>query len=69
MESHVIMNNRTRYKISLAALVFLVITTYVSICLKLEVVATTCIAGVMTVLSTYIWAETKRPSETPNKLK
>jgi hypothetical protein len=39
-----------------------VVTTYVAIFKEMETVATTCIAGVMTVLSTYIWAETKRPS-------
>lgn len=57
-----IKDKRTRLKISLAAAVFLVVTTYVSIFKEMEAVATTCIAGVMTVLSTYIWAETKRPS-------
>jgi hypothetical protein len=57
-----IKDKRTRLKITLAAAVFLVVTTYVSIFNEMEAVATTCIAGVMTVLSTYIWAETKRPS-------
>ena len=57
-----IKDRRTRLKITLAAAVFLVVTTYVSIFKEMEAVATTCIAGIMTVLSTYIWAETKRPS-------
>ena len=57
-----IKDRRTRLKITLAAAVFLVVTTYVAIYKEMETVATTCIAGVMTVLSTYIWAETKRPS-------
>ena len=57
-----IKDRRTRLKITLAAAVFLVVTTYVSIFKDMEAVATTFIAGVMTVLSTYIWAETKRPS-------
>lgn len=57
-----IKDKRTRLKITLAAAVFLVVTTYISIFKEMEAVATTCIAGVMTVLSTYIWAETKRPS-------
>ena len=57
-----IKDRRSRLKITLAAAVFLVVTTYVSIFKEMEAVATTCIAGVMTVLSTYIWAETKRPS-------
>lgn len=57
-----IKDKRTRLKITLAAAAFLVVTTYVAIFKGMEAVATTCIAGVMTVLSTYIWAETKRPS-------
>ena len=57
-----IKDKRTRLKITLAAAGCLVVTTYVSIFKEMEAVATTCIAGVMTVLSTYIWAETKRPS-------
>ena len=57
-----IKDKRTRLKITLAAAVFLVVTTYISIFKEMEAVATTCIASVMTVLSTYIWAETKRPS-------
>ena len=57
-----IKDRRTRLQITLAAAVFLVVTTYVAIFKGMEAVATTCIAGVMTVLSTYIWAETKRPS-------
>jgi hypothetical protein len=57
-----IKDKRTRLKITLAAAVFLVVTTYVAIFKGMEAVATTCIARVMTVLSTYIWAETKRPS-------
>ena len=62
MEQNVIMTKRTRFKISLAAMAFLVVTTYVAMLLKQEVVATSCIAGIMTVLSAYIWAETRRPS-------
>jgi hypothetical protein len=56
------MSKRTRFKVSLAAMVFLVVTTYVSMMLGQEIVATSCIAGLMTVLSAYIWAETQRPS-------
>lgn len=58
-----IREGRTRLKITLAAAIFLIVTTYVAIFRDMEAVATTCIAGVMTVLSTYIWAETKRPSK------
>ncbi len=62
MEKILEMSKRTRFKISLAAMAFLVVTTYVSMMLRLEIVATSCIAGLMTVLSAYIWAETQRPS-------
>jgi hypothetical protein len=57
-----VMNSRTRLKLTLGATVFLVVTTFVSIARGMEGVATTCVAGVMTILSTYIWAETRRPS-------
>ena len=57
------MDKRTRFKLTLGAIVFLVLTTYVAMFRGMEAVASTCIAGVMTILSTYIWAETKRPSE------
>ncbi len=51
-----------RLTITWVALIFLISTTYIAIHSDLETVATTCIAGVMTILSTYIWAETKRPT-------
>ena len=57
------MDKRTRLKLTVIAGVFLIATTYVAMILNMEAVATSCIAGVMTVLSTYIWAETKRPSD------
>jgi len=60
-------NSRTRLKLTLATALFLVVTTYVSIFKEMDTVATTCIAGIMTVLSTYIWAETKRPSKQKDK--
>lgn len=60
-------DRRSRLKITLVATVFLIVTTYVAIFQEMEAVATTCIAGVMTVLSTYIWAETKRPSDPKDK--
>lgn len=57
------MNNRTRLKISIAATMFLVVTTWFAMAKEMETLATTCVAGVMTILSTYIWAETRRPSK------
>ena len=56
------MTKLTRLKLTLAATIFLAVTTFFAIFHDMEAVATTCIAGVMTVLSTYIWAETRRPS-------
>lgn len=52
-----------RLMIAIAALLFLVVTTYIAIGKGQETVATSCIAGVMTLLSTYLWAETKRPTK------
>tara|TARA_Y100001934_G_C12044241_1_gene627549 strand:+ start:344 stop:529 length:186 start_codon:yes stop_codon:yes gene_type:complete len=57
------MSKSKRLTITWVALIFLISTTYIAIHNDLETVATTCIAGVMTILSTYIWAETKRPTE------
>jgi hypothetical protein len=57
------MSKSKRLTITWVALIFLISTTYIAIHHDLETVATTCIAGVMTILSTYIWAETKRPTE------
>jgi len=51
-----------RLCIAIAALIFLISTTYLAISKEQETVATSCIAGVMTLLSTYLWAETKRPT-------
>ena len=57
------MSKSKRLTITWVALIFLISTTYIAIHNDLETVATTCITGVMTILSTYIWAETKRPTE------
>jgi hypothetical protein len=61
------MKPHTRYKLTLAAALFLAVVTLVSIFLKLETVATAGIAGIMTVLSTYIWSQTARPTYYPNE--
>lgn len=57
------MNTSKRLTLTATAFVFLMVTTFVAIGKGLETVATSCIAGVMTILSTYIWAETKRPTK------
>ena len=56
------MNNKTRYKLTLTVLLFLMTTAITSIINHMDGVATVAITGVMTTLSTYIWGETKRPS-------
>lgn len=56
------MNNKTRYKLTLTVLLFLMTTAITSIINDMDSVATVAVTGVMTTLSTYIWGETKRPS-------
>ncbi|MBU6158718.1 MAG: hypothetical protein KGP35_06765 [Bacteroidetes bacterium] len=56
------MKTKTRFKLTVIAGIFLGCLTIIATLLKMEVVATTCIAGIMTILSAYIWAQTKRPS-------
>ncbi|MEX0635899.1 MAG: hypothetical protein WD135_03955 [Ferruginibacter sp.] len=57
------MNHRTRYRLTLFAAAFLAIVTLLSIAAKMETVATASIAGMMTILSAYIWSQTTRPSQ------
>ena len=54
--------NQTRFKFSITTVVFLAIVVILSIVRPTENIGVTAIAGIMTVLSSYIWAETKRPS-------
>jgi hypothetical protein len=56
------MKSKTRLKLTLLAAIFLAAMAMISTVIGMEVMATTCIAGIMTILSTYIWAQTKRPS-------
>ena len=56
------MNTKTRLKLTVIAALFLGGITIMATLMKMEVVATTSIAGIMTILSAYIWAQTKRPS-------
>ena len=56
------MKESKRYFITITAGISLVILAVLSIFKGMDVVATTSIAGILTILSTYIWAETKRPS-------
>lgn len=57
------MTYRTRYKLTLIAAAFLALVTLLAIGSKMETVATASIAGIMTVLSAYIWSQTTRPSK------
>lgn len=45
----------------------MVIVTSVSMFLKLENLAMTCIGGLITILTAYVWGETKRPSQESEK--
>jgi len=60
------MNTRTRYKLTLTAGVFLAVVTLLAIFSNMETVATASIAGIMTILSAYIWSQTTRPSKDEN---
>jgi hypothetical protein len=63
------MNIRTRYKLTLFAAVFLALITLLAIGAKMETVATASIAGIMTILSAYMWSQTTRPSPQENAFK
>lgn len=56
------MNTSTRYRITLIAAVFLAVITITAVFRSMEMVAATSIAGIMTILSAYIWSQTKRPT-------
>ena len=56
------MNTHTRFKITIAAAFFLASLATLSIIMKMETVAVTSITGILTILSAYIWAQTKRPT-------
>jgi len=59
-----IKSKRTRLRLaSLTGLYFAALTLLATL-LKLETVAVAAISGMMTILSAYLWAETKRPSKT-----
>lgn len=56
------MNKRSRLKLTLIAGLFLSLLATYATYSQMETVAITCIGAMMTILSTYIWAQTKRPS-------
>ena len=51
-----------RYTVTIAAGVILTLLAGFAIFKSMEGVASACVAGVLTILTTYIWGETKRPS-------
>ncbi len=57
------MRNSTRYLITIIAAILLAVVVVLSIFKAMESVASTAIAALMTILSTYIWSQTKRPSK------
>jgi hypothetical protein len=56
------MKTKTRLKLTVFTALFLGAITLMATFMKLEVIATTGIAGIMTILSAYIWGQTQRPS-------
>ena len=60
------MNYQTRYQLTRRAGVYLALVTLIAIFMHMETLATSCIAGLMTILSAYIWAQTRRPSVFPD---
>jgi hypothetical protein len=62
------MNTRTRLKTTLATALFMAGIILLATLLHLEVIASAAIASLMTILSAYLWAETKRPSIPKNKV-
>ena len=56
------MTKRTRYKISIGAGLFMAMVVLLSIFKDTQNIGVTAITAIITILSTYIWGETKRPS-------
>ncbi len=61
------MNQRTRLRLTIITGVLLFGLAFVSVLYQMEGVAIACISGVLTIVSSYIWGETKRPSSSKNK--
>ena len=56
------MKARTRLKTTLATALFMAGIILLATLMQLEVIASAAIGSLMTILSAYLWAETKRPS-------
>jgi hypothetical protein len=57
------MTKQTRYKISVSFGLFLLIIVFLSIFKGTQNIGVAAITAVITILSSYIWGETKRPSK------
>lgn len=55
-----------RYLITIIAGIILSALAVISVMKGMETLASACVAGIMTILTTYIWGETKRPSNNEN---
>jgi len=53
-----------RYTITILAGIFLAVLAFLSVIKRMEGLASACVGGILTILTTYIWGETKRPSNT-----
>ncbi len=57
------MQTRTRIKITLVAALLIIAFAILAVFKGMENLSITCIGALMTILTAYIWAETKRPSK------
>jgi hypothetical protein len=56
------MQRSKRYLVTIIAGLILAALAGLSVFKSMEGLASACVAGIMTILTTYIWGETKRPS-------
>lgn len=59
------MKRSKRYTITVLAGFMLATLALLSVLKGMEGVASACVGGILTILTTYIWGETKRPSNKP----
>ncbi len=58
------MKTSKRYSITIVAGIVLAGLAFLSVLKSMEGLASACVGGILTILTTYIWGETKRPSNT-----
>jgi hypothetical protein len=59
------MKTSKRYTITIFAGIILAGLAILSVLKGMEGLASACVGGILTILTTYIWGETKRPSNNP----